>query len=99
MYHLDELLASNGDSEPIDLLKVDVEGFEGPVLRGSKQAIARSQAMLVECQVQPVHEGAELFDEVCHQARLGGMHFSEICGRVGDLYGDLLMLDLLFERK
>ena len=66
---------------------------------GSKEAILRSQAMLVECEVQPVHEGAGLFDEVCHQARLGGMHFSRVCGEVSDLYGELLMLDLLFERK
>src|SRR6185295_11356708 len=41
---LDELL-----DPPVDLLKIDVEGYEGPVLRGAEKLLARARpALFVE---------------------------------------------------
>ena len=43
---LDDVLASKADR--IDLLKLDVEGFEGPVLKGAKETLQRSHYLLLE---------------------------------------------------
>jgi FkbM family methyltransferase len=98
MTTLDELLESRPHLRPIDLLKLDVEGYEVQVLRGAALSLARTRNLLVETQVQPMHEGAALFDEVCHLARSAGFAFRGVFGEIRDAYGDLLMLDLLFGR-
>jgi FkbM family methyltransferase len=43
---LDDVLVPNADR--IDLLKLDVEGFEGPVLRGAKETLQRTHYLLLE---------------------------------------------------
>ena len=50
----------------VDLLKIDVQGYEAPVLRGGHRLLARTRAVLIEMNLRPHYEGASgigmLFD-------------------------------------
>jgi FkbM family methyltransferase len=64
---LDDLLEERGLADKtIDLLKIDVQGFEDRVLRGAMQALDRAQYALVEVNLNPVYKESCLVDQVCH---------------------------------
>jgi len=96
---LDELLHAYPDIHEIDLLKIDVEGFEADVLRGAVETLTRTRHLLVEAQIQPMHEKAACFDEVCHLVRSAGFSLWMVFESVRDHYGELLIFDLLFRRS
>ena len=98
MRTLDDVVAERPRFRAIDLLKIDVEGFEGEVLRGASDVLRRTRHLLVETQVQRMHANAALFDEICVLARSSGFRFRLIFERVRDPYGELLMFDLLFDK-
>ena len=98
MFALDDLMRSQSGFETVHLLKIDVEGFEAQVLEGANETLSRSRALLVETQVVAMNEGAELFDQICYLARKAGFRFDSIQGEVRDVFGNLLMMDLLFVR-
>jgi FkbM family methyltransferase len=54
MATLDDVLAGEGIG-PVDYLKIDVEGFELPVLRGARRTIAASPAIVVQTELQDQH--------------------------------------------
>jgi hypothetical protein len=56
MTTLDTALAEAGVG-PIDYLKIDVEGFELPVLRGARATIAASPNILVQTEMDAAHAG------------------------------------------
>jgi FkbM family methyltransferase len=99
MFSLDDLMRSQSGFETVNLLKIDVEGFEAQVLEGANDTLSRSQALLVETQVIAMNDGAELFDQICHLARKAGFRFDSIQGELRDVFGNLLMMDLLFVRR
>jgi hypothetical protein len=54
MATLDDALAGEAIG-PVDYLKIDVEGFELPVLRGARRTIAASPAIVVQTELQDQH--------------------------------------------
>jgi FkbM family methyltransferase len=54
MATLDDALAGQ-EIGPVDYLKIDVEGFELPVLRGARRTIAASPAIVVQTELQDQH--------------------------------------------
>jgi len=98
MYSLDDLLDKVGGFERIDLLKIDVEGGEAQVLRGATRTLQRTRAVLVECQALRMNEGAELFGSVCHIVHSSGLTLTGLFDEIRNSLGDLLLMDLLFER-
>jgi hypothetical protein len=42
-------------------LKIDVQGYEEPVLRGASQTLRRIRGLQVELSLRPVYEGQTLF--------------------------------------
>jgi len=67
---LDERIAG-----PVDLMKIDVEGFEPEVLRGARDLIERNPAMGIICEVGPLtlrsagHDVQGLVDEISRPDR------------------------------
>jgi FkbM family methyltransferase len=58
---LDRLLV---DLPEISLLKIDVQGYEKPVLAGAKQTLARTKFILIELNFVPQYDGGSWFGEV-----------------------------------
>lgn len=58
---LDEVLASAG---PVDFLKLDIQGFELPVLRHARLTLARTQVVHCEIAFAEIYAGQALFSEV-----------------------------------
>ena len=61
MTTLDRLLA--GLSE-ISLLKIDVQGYEKPVLSGAKQTLRKTKFILIELNFMPQYEGGSWLGEI-----------------------------------
>ena len=61
----DELVAREpGAPTSIDLLKVDVQGYSLPVLRGAERALGPNTVIASEVDLLDIHRGASLLDEV-----------------------------------
>ena len=60
---LDDVLAENAISH-VDAVKIDTQGFELSVLRGSVQTLERAVCVEVEVEFRPIYENQPLFPEV-----------------------------------
>ena len=63
MTTLDRLLV---DLKEVSLLKIDVQGYEKPVLAGAKQTLAKTKFLLIELNFMPQYDGGSWFGDV-HQ--------------------------------
>ncbi|HEX8847116.1 MAG TPA: FkbM family methyltransferase [Pyrinomonadaceae bacterium] len=54
------------EEEAIDLLKIDVQGFERPVLLGGIETLKRTRALLVEMNFVSHYEGDDTFASLTH---------------------------------
>ena len=91
---LDEALAG---VEQIDLLKVDVQGFEMEVFRGATQTLARSRAVLLEVNYVQHYENAASFEDVfdflrVRQFRVVGISPPYGSGSEGPLWADAMFV-------
>lgn len=76
---LDDALA---DAGPVDFLKLDIQGFEYPVLRHAPQVLARTSVIHCEVAFAPIYAGQALFSEVEQLLRGAGfelLDFSSLC--------------------
>jgi FkbM family methyltransferase len=76
---LDDALADIG---AVDFLKLDIQGFEYPVLRHAPQVLARTNAIHCEVAFAPIYAGQALFSEVEQLLRGAGFYlldFSSLC--------------------
>jgi FkbM family methyltransferase len=76
---LDDVLA---DAGPVDFLKLDIQGFELPVLLHAGQTLARTQVVHCEVGFAPIYAGQALFSEVESLLRAAGFYlldFSSLC--------------------
>lgn len=64
---LDDWRASSGGGQqrPIDLAKMDVQGFEAHVIRGGLRTLANTRYLVTEAALFPVYEGGVMLDELC----------------------------------
>jgi FkbM family methyltransferase len=76
---LDDALANAG---PVDFLKLDIQGFEYPVLRHAPEVLARTSVIHCEVAFAPIYAGQALFSEVEQLLRGAGFYlldFSSLC--------------------
>jgi FkbM family methyltransferase len=76
---LDDALADVG---PVDFLKLDIQGFEYPVLRHAPEVLARTSVIHCEVAFAPIYAGQALFSEVEQLLRGAGFYlldFSSLC--------------------
>ncbi len=61
---LDDLVTQGVVAARCDLLKLDVQGYELAVLRGSEALLVQTQAILIELNLLDIHAGVPLISEV-----------------------------------
>jgi FkbM family methyltransferase len=97
MTTLDHEVASRGLPGPY-LVKLDVHGFEVPILEGAAATLAQASLVVIECYAFRVAEGSLLLDEMIAWMRergFGLVDASEPLWRVRD--GCLWQMDLFFQ--
>lgn len=62
--------------EPVRLLKIDVQGYELPVLRGARGTLAQADAVLIEVNFAPEYEESTMFCDVDEFLREAGFVLS-----------------------
>lgn len=94
---LDSVLDTRTVEAPA-LLKIDVQGFELPVLRGAERSLRLFDQVLIEASFTELYDGQALFPEVTHFIEQHGFHL--VSGRISasDATGRWLQGDFLFER-
>lgn len=98
---LDAFLEEKGlGNTPVNYLKIDVQGYEMPVLRGAVQTLSRTQHILIEVSFCRAYTGQCLVDEVCHCLRT---HDFSLVTSIGYLPGEdvdeLVSSDFFFSRR
>ncbi|MES2505731.1 MAG: FkbM family methyltransferase [Verrucomicrobiota bacterium] len=81
---------------PVGLLKIDVQGYELPVLEGARQTLCSTTALLMEVNYVPHYEGGATFDDLCEAVRAHGFRTfgisSPYTGPKGPLWADALFV-------
>lgn len=98
---VDELVAREpGAPTTIDLLKVDVQGYSLPVLRGAERAIGRNTVIASEVDLLDIHRDASLLDEVLAWASFRDFVCYDVVGLTRrPLDGTLWQIDLVLVHR
>jgi FkbM family methyltransferase len=77
---LDDWAVENavGMGRPVDLVKIDVQGFEDRVLQGGEVTLRRTRYLVTEAALYPSYDGGVMLDDLC--ARLRALSFELIWG-------------------
>lgn len=62
----------------IDLIKLDVQGFERQVIAGSSETLARTRALLVEANFVPHYETEDTFSTITELLKLNGFELWDL---------------------
>jgi FkbM family methyltransferase len=93
---LDNLMEEIEWTEPIDLLKLDVQGAELMALRGAEKTLHRTKMIFTEVSFCRLYEGAPVFQEVYDYLHDHGFKLLTISDGFRGADGDLLQGDALF---
>jgi FkbM family methyltransferase len=94
---LDRLLAE-GSYPTVDLLKLDVQGYELEVMRGASTALKTARAVLLEASFLPINQGGPLIVDVLTFMRDAGFQLFDLFSVSRRRDDILLQSDLLFVR-
>ena len=94
---LDALLDPDDLRRPC-LMKIDVQGFEAEVLRGSAALLPMVDDILVEGSFVELYEGQPLADDLVARLLVEGYRLRGVFGLMTDHRGTCLQADLLFSR-
>ncbi len=85
---------------PRVLLKIDVQGYELPVLRGAEGVLANIDVCLIEISFEPLYQGEARFDDVYTWMRERGFRYRGAWSQFVSLRdGRILQQDALFVRE
>jgi len=86
-----------GDWPRVDLLKIDVQGFEVQVLAGAKETLKKTEAVLVEANFTQQYAGGSLFSDVHQVLESEGMRLWSIFPPANH-HGRLIWADAFYVR-
>ena len=93
---LDKIMEEIDWHEPVDLLKIDVQGAELMVLKGAEKTLKRTKMIFTEVSFCRLYQGAPVFQEVYDYLHNQGFKLLTISDGFRDSDGDLLQADALF---
>jgi len=80
MRTIDSILSSDFDGQSIDLLKLDVQGYELEILKGGERSLKAVQVILVEVNLLDIHEKVPLLSELVTWLKDRNFIAFDICG-------------------
>ena len=89
------------DGEPVDFIKIDVQGAELDILKGGEKTIKNTQYVSIEASLVEYNKGAPLVGEIVDKMREYGFCILDIVEyhSFPQLYGGaIFQLDLLFQK-
>ncbi len=96
---LDDLVAAGAVPGPLELIKVDVQGYELEVLRGAERCLASAQVLILELNLLDIHVGVPLIHEVSQHLALRSFVMHDIAGLMRrPLDAALWQVDAVFVR-
>lgn len=97
---LDDAIARHYDGKPPELLKLDVQGYELEVLKGSERSLSRMRAILSEVNLLDLHENVPLLNEIVGWLAARDFVAYDICGLTRrPLDRALWQADFIFVRR
>ena len=100
LLRLDTLLAGDPETLAIDLLKIDAQGYELPVLVGAERTLRRCRFVLVETAFMPLYLGQAPFEDVVVFLHQRGFRVSDYVEVIrSNRTSDLLQMDFLYQRN
>jgi FkbM family methyltransferase len=97
MRTLDDIRSEAG-FDTVDLLKLDLEGFELPALRGAAETLRRTRHLIVEAHFTQVRRGEDRFEVLAAHLHRAGFHPARLFNLLSSPSGALLSADVLFAR-
>lgn len=95
---LDDVAAELGLQDDI-LVKIDVQGYEGHVVRGGEATLRRARAIIVETSFVTLYEGQPRFDDIYQHLRRLGFSYAGNWEQLPDpRTGRILQADAIFVR-
>jgi FkbM family methyltransferase len=94
---LDDIVATCNATE-IDLLKIDVQGFEDRVLKGATRVLAMTKIVFIEVSFRPLYEGSCTFFDVHTHLVDHGFVLINLEPGYRSRAGELLQADAIFQR-
>ncbi len=82
----------------IDVLKIDVQGYEREVIRGAKRMLGRTANLIIEVEFVRVYQGQALAGEIQSELEACGFSFRQYLSEYRNSTGQLLHGDALFRR-
>lgn len=99
MYTLENILSAS-DFPRVDLIKLDVQGYELEILKGGIPHLEQAEAVLMEISLIDIHQGVPLFTEVVNFMDQHGFVAYDICGLTRrPLDQALWQTDLIFVKR
>jgi FkbM family methyltransferase len=98
---LDDWMAARGSEPQCDtLVKLDVQGFELQVIRGARETLRRSRAIVTEVSFETLYEGQASFAALHKElASLGFAYRGNLEQHLGRETGGILLADVIFENQ
>lgn len=95
---LDGLVSSRALPLP-DLVKIDVQGFEGEVMAGGSAVLRNAERLIVEVSLRAIYDGESLLPHVLETALNWGFQLDDINDTCRDWSGGLWQADLWLKRS
>jgi len=94
-----DTIVSNGPYPVAQFLKLDVQGYELEVLKGSSSTLRTADAVLMESSLIPINNGCPTISEVMRFMDDNGFDLFDFCSQIRREDGALWQTDLLFLRR
>jgi FkbM family methyltransferase len=80
------------------LLKLDVQGYETPALRGATQTLSKVRACIVEVNIDELYEGQSRFADIVQLMSAAGLDYAGNFNQEFATDGHVIFLDAVFVR-
>ncbi|MBE3086118.1 MAG: FkbM family methyltransferase [Bacteroidetes bacterium] len=82
-----------------NVIKIDVQGYEGHVLQGGQKTIPKARFCIVEMSFVPLYENAPLFDDIYSILQTMGFRLIGVCEHIPGNTGIQMQVDGIFQKE